>query len=119
MAGEDPDYTDRVARLSCCARGLGTPCQGEVQVHHRSTGRNRVAVKGADRRAHDHDSMPLCMGHHVPEWHGSTGFCKGWSRDQRTTWEDEQVARTRKRLGLKTQGDSDGHDRPDADATAG
>lgn len=117
MAGEDPEYTDRVAALPCRASSLSR-CNGPVQVHHRSTGRNRVAVKGADRRAHDHDSMPLCMGHHTVDWHGNTGAFKGWSRDQRTAWEDEQVARVRTRLGLKTQGDGDGHDDRPADAAA-
>lgn len=118
MAGEDRAYTDRVAQLACAARSLSR-CNGPVQVHHRSTGRNRRAVKGADRRAHDHDSIPLCMGHHTGDWHGYQGAFEGWSREQRTDWEDAQIAQTRAWLGLQEQGASDGpDDRPDRDTAS-
>ncbi len=102
MAGEDPDYAARVTRLHCCAPCGLTPCVGEVQIHHRITGRvARPPVKGGDRRAHDHDGMPLCRGHHG-EFHQSNGAFKGMSKSQRTEFEDDGIEQTRRLLGLRT-----------------
>lgn len=97
MAGEDPDYLERVARLPCCAAGL-SPCNGPVQAHHRSTGRvARAPVKGGDRRAHDHDAIPLCMGHH-DAWHGARQPFKVLVKHEREAWESEQVLRIQRAL---------------------
>lgn len=100
MAGEDPDYLKRVSMLPCVARFMSSahPCVGEVVAHHRSTGRvARAPVKGADRRSHDHDSIPLCAGHHNA-WHDAKGPFKILIRSERETWESEQVFRTQRVL---------------------
>jgi hypothetical protein len=99
MAGEDPAYLGRVAALPCCAAGRGR-CNGPVQAHHRSTGRvARAPVKGGDRRAHDHDAIPLCMLHH-DAWHGCRGDFRDMSKPMREDWEAAKVDVTRRALGL-------------------
>ncbi len=102
MAGEDPDYAERVSQLPCCARAPGMgPCLGMVQTHHRITGRvRRAPVKGADRRAHDHDSMPVCVGHH-DAFHGARGGFRLMGRADLEAWEDRSIEDTRRRLGLR------------------
>lgn len=102
MAGEDPVYEGRVVGLRCAAPPGITPCVGEVQCHHRSTGRvGRPAVKGRDRRAHSHDSIPLCLGHHG-EWHANRGTFDDMDKVERMAWETDQVELTQKKLGLVT-----------------
>ncbi len=97
MAGEDPDYLERVARLPCCAAGM-SPCVGEVQAHHPIYGRvARAPVKGGDRRAHDHDAIPLCLGHH-DAFHGSRQPFKVLVKHEKAAWEGEQTYRTQRIL---------------------
>jgi len=100
MAGEDKDYLERVIRLPCVARGMSVAhqCGGEMVAHHRSTGRvARAPVKGADRRSHDHDAIPLCAIHHG-QWHDAKGPFKVLIRSEREAWEAEQVHRTQRIL---------------------
>lgn len=97
MAGEDPDYLERVAALTCCAAGMG-PCNGPVQAHHPICGRvAEPATKGGDRRAHDHRAIPLCMGHH-DAFHACRGPFKIFIKSERASWEGEKVYRTQRLL---------------------
>lgn len=97
MAGEDPDYLERVASLTCCAAGL-SPCNGPIQAHHAVYGRvSRAPAKGGDRRAHDHDAIPLCMAHH-DAFHGSRHPFKILVKAEKAGWEGEMVLRTQRML---------------------
>lgn len=99
MAGEDPGYLESVRALPCAVQN-SPPCVGAVQAHHRITGRvGRAPVKGGDRRAHDHDSIPLCAGHH-DAWHGARAPFRGMSKQERLDWEDEKVRQTQGQIGL-------------------
>lgn len=113
MAGEDPAYLGRVAALPCAAAGELGACLGPVQAHHRITGRvRRQPVKGGDRRAHDHDALPICTGHH-DALHGSRGAFRTMGRRQLEAWEDTQIERTQRTLGLPPEDERTDHDRPD------
>jgi hypothetical protein len=57
----------------------------------------RLPVKGADRRCHDHDAIPLCLGHH-DAWHGARQPFKVLIKSERESWEAEQVMRTQRIL---------------------
>lgn len=97
MAGEDPEYLERVAQLNCAAMTMGR-CNGPIQAHHPICGRvARAPVKGGDRRAHDHDAIPLCMGHH-DAFHGCRGAFGTMQKADRAFWESEQVIRTQRIL---------------------
>lgn len=97
MAGEDPDYLERVVALTCCAAGLSR-CNGPIQAHHPVYGRSaRAPVKGGDRRSHDHTAIPLCMGHHTA-FHASSQPFKVLVRHEKAAWEGEQTLRTQRIL---------------------
>lgn len=86
-AGEDPAYLARVRLLVCVARYLSA-CHGRIEAHH--AGRR----PGIGRKAHDHTAVPLCSAHHT-DWHQAAGAFRGWQRDRRREWADEQIAATR------------------------
>jgi hypothetical protein len=46
-------------------------------------------------RAHDHESMPLCLPCHVPGLHALAGNFKGWTRGRLREWQDVQIAACR------------------------
>ena len=55
MAGEDRPYSMWIRRQACAMCGK----KGNVEQHH-------MSGAGMGRRAHDHESMPLCHScHHV------------------------------------------------------
>ncbi len=42
--------------------------------------------------AADKDSFPMCRKHHE-EFHGGIGFCKGWDKDQRRSFQEQEIER--------------------------
>lgn len=88
MANEDPDYLEWIRRQPCCVPGCGKA----AEAHH-----PRHAV-GLAQRAHDHRAIPLCPEHHGAGIHRLTsGFFKGWSREQVRAFCDREGARFRER----------------------
>lgn len=79
MAGEDPEYLDWLRSLPCCKCGKA-PCR---EVHHRTGA-------GMGRRAHDHESMPLCHDCHM-EFHDSKGQFKAWPKHMKKSWQETMV----------------------------
>jgi hypothetical protein len=82
MAGEDRAYCAAVRALSCLVCGT----HSGVQAHH-------AGQRGMSQRAHDHSSVPLCLVHHA-EWHGASGWCKGWDKTRRREWAAEAITAT-------------------------
>lgn len=87
MAGEDPAYCAWIRSLPCSV----FPCRNHSEPHH-----STAVHKGMGQRAHDRDSMPLCRIHHH-EFHAATGWCAGWSKDDRRRWQRGLVAYLRGR----------------------
>jgi hypothetical protein len=75
-----------VRLLPCCARAL-TVCYGAVSPHH------DTAARGLGQKASDLRTMPMCFGHHR-SFHDATGPFRGWTRDQRRTWQQECIDET-------------------------
>jgi hypothetical protein len=89
VAGEDPDYLDRVRQLPCCARDLGHPCYGPIAAHH--AGRR----PGKNLKPHDHTAIPLCWEHHTGAGiHALHGPFKGWVRAEKYEFEDRKIEET-------------------------
>jgi hypothetical protein len=100
MAGEDDAYTRWVRKQPCswCMR------PGPNECHHHTEGQNAVAAdrgpkhkggkRGLGQRAHDHESMPMCIKchHNVQTFSGPFA---GMSKAERARWQDEQVKRHR------------------------
>ena len=79
-----------VRQQRCSARELGG-CNGPIQAHH------QIERRGGKIRTHDITAIPLCMRHHIEQWHGYDGVFRDWSKDQRYDWEQEQIRETRRR----------------------
>ena len=84
MAGEEPLYTEWLARQRCAR------CDAKPSVPHHHTGR-----RGLGQRAHDRDAIPVCASCH--RWVHED---RALTRAQRREWQDRQVEIFR---GLYTQ----------------
>lgn len=82
----DQAHLEAVRQLPCCARTL-TACQGTIAPHH------DTAARGLGQKASDLRTLPLCFGHHRA-FHDATGPFRGWTRDQRRTWQQERIDET-------------------------
>lgn len=82
MAGEDPDYVAWVRTLPCCY------CAGRnsVEAHHRTGA-------GMARRAHDRETMPLCLRCHH-DFHGLAGHFKNFKRADLRAWQHNKIEET-------------------------
>lgn len=100
----DEGYLKLVRSLECLAPPSNTwvrttvgciwvrACLGDVEAHH--AGKR----PGTGLKCSDYDTHPFCMKHHT-DWHSGSGPFKGWTRQQRREWADEQIRLTRARLG--------------------
>jgi hypothetical protein len=87
VAGEDPVYA-RILRTIACRLAYTGRCTGAIEVHHPT----HLRHTGHDgRRAHDHEAIPLCHGHHVVELHGLNGFFREFVRAGMRAWHDEEI----------------------------
>lgn len=93
MAGESQAYLEWVRTLWCSMCNAWPP----NQAHH-------LIVPGLTIKAHDHDSMPLCVLCHE-QLHKLSGHFKGWDRARLHAWQLEQIERTRARSWLNTDVD--------------
>jgi hypothetical protein len=64
----------------CISQGVEAwgRCEGAIEASHLGP---RATAKTA----------PQCHRHHR-EWHGATGFCKGWNRAKRDAWALDMLA---------------------------
>lgn len=80
MAGEDDKYLMWIRLQPCSQCGAPPPSHPH---HH-------TARRPYGKRAHDHDSMPLCMKCHR-KFHDARGPFEGWARDDRNRWQSALV----------------------------
>jgi len=66
-------------------------CRGIIEAHH-------AGRRGVGQKCSDYDTHGFCSLHHL-HWHAGIGPFKGWTRQQRREWADEQILLTRERLG--------------------
>lgn len=91
MAGDDPDYLERVRRMVCCAPGcLTTPCEA----HH-----PRVGVVGAALRGRDNTAIPLCTEHHRA-LHDLRGTFEAWDGESLRAWQQDRIEETRETVRI-------------------
>lgn len=88
MPGEDKEYTKWLRAKPCSMCGSSDSFNDPIQIHH-STRRRALG-----RRAHDHDSMPLCLRCHR-HFHDAAGRFAGWTRGMRRAWQGEMVRKLR------------------------
>lgn len=92
IATMDTEYILRVKQLPCAASVIpGHICSGAIEAHHAGE-RPGVSMKAADSTC-----VPLCSLAHA-QWHGATGWCKGWDRASRRWWADVAIAQTQAAL---------------------
>lgn len=86
--GDDPAYKAWIRRFPCVVGGKRC---GQADPHHiiDGTGDQR---KGMAQTAADKDCFPLCRRHH-DDLHDGTGFCKGWSKEKRRTFQEQEIER--------------------------
>lgn len=96
MAGEDLNYLDWIRMQPCVVTRMDVEpngdgyCKGRIVPHHK-------VGAGMGKRAHDHESMPLCSSHHRLR-HDASGPFKHWTRDDFRRWEDHWCTEMRERF---------------------
>jgi hypothetical protein len=86
--GDDPAYKAWIKTFPCVVGGLR--CE-ESDPHHIIDGRG-AQRKGMGQTAKDRDTFPMCRQHH-DEFHDRVGFCKGWTDDERRTFQEQEIER--------------------------
>jgi hypothetical protein len=74
-----------VRTLPCCAPWLPR-CTAAAEAHH-------AGARGISQKSSDTEAIPLCRTHHS-DWHDCRGVFAGWSKESRTEWAAEEIART-------------------------
>lgn len=89
MANEDSSYLSRIRKQDCqkCGR---RPCQA----HHRTGA-------GMALRAHDHETISLCVECHASIHELTHGEFSGWTKGELREWQREAVESNRRRFGLE------------------
>lgn len=78
------------------------PCEAAVQAHHSTNapaeqhGKSLGGRRGKSQRPDDAHAFALCLRHHG-QFHDASGPFRDWTREQRRSWQDEQVALYRAR----------------------
>ncbi len=86
--GDDAARKAFVKRFVCVVGGR--KC-GPSDPHHEIDGHGENR-KGMGQTAPDARTFPLCRKHHE-DFHNGRGFCRGWSKQQRRYWQDQEIAR--------------------------
>lgn len=84
--GGDEAYLRFIRSLPCVVYGTPPPSHA----HHEVGGGRGKGQKAPDRR-----TIPLSPRAH-DEFHAGRGFCKGWSRQKRIDWQDQEIYRLQK-----------------------
>jgi hypothetical protein len=78
------------------------PCGAATQAHHSTNapaeqhGKSLGGRRGKSQRPDDAHAFPLCLRHHG-QFHDASGPFRGWDREARRAWQDEQVRWHRER----------------------
>ncbi len=82
------DFLAFVHTLACCSRNLqGAKCDGPLDASH--LGERPFGVKASDDTA-----VAQCRACHSG-WENCRGPFRGWTKEQRRTWADQQIGQTR------------------------
>jgi len=89
-SGKDPEHLAFLHTLPCAVKRFplryATRCAGELQAHHSTVGR------GKSQRTDDRNAFPLCLRHHLEEFHERKGTFLGWTKAQRRRWQNDMSA---------------------------
>ena len=88
--GDDFPYKAFVKAQPCCVGGW--KC-GKSDPHHLIDGKGE-ARKGMGQTAPDRFLLPMCRSHH-DQFHAGKGFCFGWDKAQRLTYQEQEIERLR------------------------
>jgi len=89
--GDDPARKAFVKLFPCVVGGKKCP---PCDPHHEIDGHGENR-KGMGQTANDARTFPMCRGHHE-DFHHGRGFCKGWSKEQRRTFQEQEIERFQK-----------------------
>lgn len=81
--GGDESYLRFIRSLPCVVYGTAPPSHA----HHKVAG-----GRGKGQKAPDRETIPLSPRAH-DEFHAGRGFCKGWSKERRRDWQDQEIER--------------------------
>lgn len=86
--GDNPRYLAFIRKQPCVVGGLR--CKRSVPHHAIEMGGEELA--GMASTAPDSDTVPLCVKHHR-QFHLTQGFCKGWTKEQRRVFQQDEIIR--------------------------
>ena len=84
--GGDAIYLRFIRGLPCVVYGTPPPSHAHHEVGAGKGGR------GKSQKAPDRRTIPLSPRAHR-EFHDGLGFCKGWSKEKRRDWQDQEISR--------------------------
>jgi len=89
--GDDPERKAFIKLFPCVVGG--TEC-GPSDPHHEidAQGEHR---KGMGQTAPDDRTFPMCRRHHE-DFHNGRGFCRGWSKEKRRSFQEAEIDRFNK-----------------------
>lgn len=89
-ADAEPEFLAFLRLMPCVVKG--TKCRNSDPHHPIDCEGERR--KGTGQRAPDRFAFSLCRDHHE-QFHHGTGFCKGWTKEQRRDWQVQENERQR------------------------
>lgn len=87
--GDNRKYKAWIKGFPCVV--VGSKRCGRADPHHMIDGHGEQR-KGMGQTASDKDCFPLCRRHH-DDLHDGTGFCKGWSKEKRRIFQEQEIER--------------------------